>query len=61
MPPTRLADQPLTSPATEQFNCSQPLDEFSRGEVIASPCWAAPVISHGLMYIRGKDQWFVLS
>ena len=21
-----------------------------------SPCWAAPVISHGLMYVRGKDQ-----
>ncbi len=21
-----------------------------------SPCWAAPVVSHGLMYIRGKDR-----
>ena len=20
------------------------------------PCWAAPVISHGKMYVRGKDQ-----
>jgi outer membrane protein assembly factor BamB len=21
-----------------------------------SPCWAAPIISHGLLYVRGKDQ-----
>jgi hypothetical protein len=20
------------------------------------PCWAAPIVSHGLMYVRGKDE-----
>ncbi len=23
---------------------------------LADPCWSAPVISHGLMFVRGKDQ-----
>ena len=23
---------------------------------LKSPCWAAPIISHGLLYVRGKDQ-----
>jgi outer membrane protein assembly factor BamB len=24
--------------------------------MLESPCWAAPVLSHGLMYLRGKDR-----
>ncbi len=20
------------------------------------PCWAAPILSHGLLYVRGKDR-----
>ncbi|MFK7767009.1 MAG: PQQ-binding-like beta-propeller repeat protein [Mariniblastus sp.] len=26
------------------------------GVKFASPCWAAPIVSHGLMYVRGRDQ-----
>ncbi len=26
------------------------------GVKLKSPCWAAPIISHGLLYVRGKDQ-----
>jgi outer membrane protein assembly factor BamB len=37
-------------------------EEISRLEVIRQerlleyPCWAAPILSHGLLYLRGKDQ-----
>ena len=24
--------------------------------VLEYPCWAAPVVSHGLLYLRGKDR-----
>jgi len=24
--------------------------------LLQSPCWAAPVLSHGLLYVRGKDR-----
>lgn len=30
----------------------------STGVEFQSPCWAAPIISHGLMYVRGKKQLF---
>jgi len=26
------------------------------GPVLEYPCWAAPVVSHGLLYLRGKDR-----
>ena len=26
------------------------------GVKFANPCWAAPVVSHGLLYVRGRDQ-----
>jgi hypothetical protein len=25
-------------------------------ELLKYPCWAAPVLSHGLLYVRGDDQ-----
>ena len=25
-------------------------------QLLRSPCWAAPVLSHGLMYVRGNDR-----
>jgi hypothetical protein len=24
--------------------------------LLRTPCWAAPVLSHGLMYVRGEDR-----
>lgn len=30
------------------------------GPVLEYPCWAAPVVSHGLLYLRGKDRLLCL-
>jgi hypothetical protein len=28
-----------------------------RGQpLLTYPCWAAPILSHGLLYVRGKDR-----
>jgi len=41
---------------------SQKFDEVSRIDLseqkpaLEYPCWAAPVLSHGLLYVRGKDR-----
>lgn len=41
---------------------AQKFDEVSRIDLsehkpaLAYPCWAAPVLSHGLLYVRGKDR-----
>ena len=26
------------------------------GELLAPPCWAAPVVAHGYLYVRGKGR-----
>ncbi len=42
----------------EKFNVVtkyQPGDTDNAGE-FSSPCWAAPIVSHGLMYARGKNK-----
>jgi outer membrane protein assembly factor BamB len=31
-----------------------------KGPVLEYPCWAAPVVSHGLLYLRGKDRLICL-
>ena len=28
--------------------------------ILIDPCWAAPVLSHGLLYLRGKDRLLCL-
>jgi outer membrane protein assembly factor BamB len=30
------------------------------GPVLEYPCWAAPILSHGLLYVRGKDRLICL-
>jgi hypothetical protein len=30
------------------------------GPVLEYPCWAAPIVSHGLLYLRGKDRLLCL-
>jgi outer membrane protein assembly factor BamB len=30
------------------------------GAVLQYPCWAAPIVSHGLLYLRGKDRLICL-
>ena len=31
------------------------VDPASGRELLHYPCWAAPILSHGLLYVRGKD------
>lgn len=34
-----------------------PRDDGNRGEpLLNEPCWAAPILSHGLLYVRGADR-----
>ena len=28
--------------------------------ILEYPCWAAPLVSHGLLYLRGKDRLIIL-
>ncbi len=39
----------------------KPVDKDGKVDALAEPlleepCWAAPVLSHGLLYVRGKDR-----
>lgn len=40
--------RPVVGPAAEEFS--------GRRSLLKYPCWAAPIISHGLMYVRGDDR-----
>jgi hypothetical protein len=42
----------------EQYNpvASITLRDGAGEPLLKEPCWAAPVLSHGLMYLRGKDR-----
>ena len=35
-------------------------DPASKAPLLEYPCWAAPILSHGLLYVRGKDQLICL-
>jgi hypothetical protein len=32
------------------------LDPQNERDLLQYPCWSAPILSHGLLYIRGKDR-----
>ena len=32
------------------------LDPVTKQPLLDYPCWAAPVLAHGLMYLRGEDR-----
>jgi hypothetical protein len=34
--------------------------ESEAGSQLRYPCWAAPILSHGLLYVRGKDRLICL-
>jgi hypothetical protein len=42
-----LLDRPLTEP--------NPFD-FKPSRLLRYPAWAAPILSHGLFYVRGADR-----
>jgi hypothetical protein len=29
-------------------------------KLLRNPCWAAPIVSHGLLYVRGDDRLLCL-
>jgi hypothetical protein len=41
---------------------ANPLEEPEAGgqRLLRYPCWAAPIVSHGLMYVRGEDRLLCL-
>jgi len=39
-----------------QMELAQTLDTRDRRPLVQSPSWAPPVLSHGLLYVRGKDK-----
>jgi hypothetical protein len=32
------------------------MDPDTKQALLDYPCWAAPVLSHGLLYVRGEDR-----
>jgi outer membrane protein assembly factor BamB len=44
----------------QQLNVVTEIELGKRGEdgrpLLRRPCWAAPILSHGLLYVRGEDQ-----
>jgi outer membrane protein assembly factor BamB len=43
------------NPERYQEVCRLP-PESEAGGLLRSPCWAAPILAHGLLYVRGRDQ-----
>lgn len=41
----------LKAPATDP-----PTPDAQRRDLLIEPCWAAPILSHGLLYVRGNDR-----
>jgi hypothetical protein len=40
----------------EEVSRVRPLDAASGRELLAPPCWAAPVIARGLVFVRGTGR-----
>lgn len=40
----------------EEISEVELIDPQSQAPLLRSPCWAAPVLAHGLMYLRGEDR-----
>lgn len=43
-----------------EVDMSDIADPKDGGSLLQYPCWAAPVLSHGLLYLRGKDRLICL-
>jgi hypothetical protein len=52
----------LVAAATDPQNATRQTTDSSRGtknsgaELLVAPCWAAPVIAHGYLYVRGQGR-----
>ena len=40
----------------EEVSRFEPLDPKTRRVLLEYPCWAAPIVSNGLMYVRGEER-----
>lgn len=45
-----------TNPAKFELIASATLQNEDGKRLLEYPCWAAPILSHGLLYVRGKDR-----
>ncbi|MBP89976.1 MAG: hypothetical protein CMJ64_25250 [Planctomycetaceae bacterium] len=44
-------------PVSEVMLIRKPVDpDLGPRPLLRSPCWAAPILSHGLLYVKGKDR-----
>jgi outer membrane protein assembly factor BamB len=40
----------------QEVSACQPRDPKTKEKLLAEPCWAAPIVSHGLLYLRGDGR-----
>jgi hypothetical protein len=40
----------------EEISTVELLDPQTKQPLLQYPCWAAPIVSHGLMYLRGEER-----
>ncbi|MBM4091991.1 MAG: hypothetical protein FJ276_21550, partial [Planctomycetes bacterium] len=51
----------VVAEATLREGDSDPdLEASGTGQLLRYPCWAAPILSHGLLYVRGRDRLLCL-
>ena len=46
----------LVGLATDTQNATSRGTQESGAELLVAPCWAAPVIAHGYLYVRGQGR-----
>ena len=46
----------LVGLATDTPNAASRGTQENRVELLVAPCWAAPVIAHGYLYVRGQGR-----
>jgi outer membrane protein assembly factor BamB len=40
----------------EEISRFEPTDPKTKQALLEYPCWAAPIVSNGLLYVRGEDR-----
>ena len=46
----------LVAPVTDTQNATRHATQGRAAELLVAPCWAAPVIAHGYLYVRGQGR-----
>jgi len=46
----------LVAPARDMRNATRRVVQEGGFELLVTPCWAAPVIAHGYLYVRGQGR-----